>query len=148
MLAPQTLSALRLNRMGEHRAVRGINFSEIFFKGTNESQCFKNSSDCTSIAHVLQGIQHKHVSLSLPSRGRRALTDVDAQAQGGPRIHSRLSKQEVREVENPGVCQHTHVHAYWYFTDWMASTSKGLTINFPFINSLETTELQAWTGNS
>lgn len=56
MLAPQTLSALRLNRMGEHRAVRGINFSEIFFKGTNESQCFKNSSDCTSIAHILQGI--------------------------------------------------------------------------------------------
>lgn len=31
----------------------GINFSERFFKGTNESCCFKNSIDYISIAHIL-----------------------------------------------------------------------------------------------
>lgn len=68
--------------------------------------------------------------------------DVDAQA---------LQAGSYGEVKNPGVCQHARARAYWCFMDWMASTSKeiqGLTINFPFLHSLQTAELQAWIGNS
>lgn len=129
VLAPQSLSA-----GWENAEQQGELISQRFFsKGTNESWCFKNSLDYTSIAHILQGIQPKPVSLSLPSRGRQALRD-GCSGRSTDSLQALLAGS-YREVQNQE-CAKCTCSCTLVLQALMGSTAReiqGPTINFPFI---------------